>query len=79
VAFTTDGVAREQATCHPCSKARRTHSDPLRPAARERLNDALGGCLAVHEALVRFIGAWDLPVDHSDALGLLREVMAQRW
>jgi hypothetical protein len=49
--------------------------DPLRPAIRECLDDALGRCGELRDELVSHVGAWELPSDIEETLALTRTVL----
>jgi hypothetical protein len=48
--------------------------DPLRPQLRELLSAAKDGVEALAPTLQSYVGAWELPNDFGDALGLVREL-----
>ncbi|MEX2224905.1 MAG: hypothetical protein WEB52_00495 [Dehalococcoidia bacterium] len=51
--------------------------DPMKPSFRGDLDDPKQRIVETKEELLRFIGNWDLPIDHERSLGITR-ALAQR-
>jgi hypothetical protein len=49
--------------------------DPLRPAIRACLDDALGRCRELAQELKEYVGPWELPSDIEEALALTRTLV----
>jgi hypothetical protein len=48
--------------------------DVLRPALRERLDEALARVETARDVLARYIGPWELPADYGEALDAARRL-----
>ena len=48
--------------------------DPLQPQIRGFLDDAIGRCAELKDALEDYIGPWELPDDLGEALVLTRKL-----